>query len=85
MDIVQSDERVIKSAERNVSTTPSRLVKLDQGIATTPFMVDDAQQSDAASGIDTQSGCGSEMNDELETKCGGEATTTIIDEINNND
>ena len=29
MDIVQSDERVIKSAERNVPGTPGRLVKLN--------------------------------------------------------
>ena len=52
-------------------------------MATAPF-VDDAQQSDAASGIDTQSGKGSEMNDEIE-EVGGEAAKTIIDEINNND
>ena len=41
MDIVQSDERIIKSAERNEPTTPGRLVKLNQGPPAP--VVDDAQ------------------------------------------
>ena len=45
-------------------------------------VAEDAQQSDAASGVDTQSGVGSEMNDDHGEECGGEATTDIIDEIN---
>ena len=39
MDIVQSDDRVIKSSERNMPATTGRLVKLDQGVIT-PVMDD---------------------------------------------
>lgn len=47
----------------------------------TGLVIEDAQQSDAASGFDTQSGVGSECPDEHLEETGGEATA-FIDEIN---
>ena len=85
MDIVQRDDRVIKSADRNVPKTPGRLVKLNQGIVQEPVIVEDAQQSDAASGVDTQSGVGSEVAEEHGEEFGGEAKEAFIDEINAKD
>ena len=85
MDIVQRDDRVIKSAERNVPKTPGRLVKLNQGMVQEPVIVEDAQQSDAASGVDTQSGVGSEVAEEHGEEFGGEAKENFIDEINAKD
>ena len=84
MDIVQRDDRVIRSVERNVPKTPGRLVKLNQGIVQEPVIVEDAQQSDAASGVDTQSGVGSEVAEENGEDLGGEAKA-FIDEINAKD
>ena len=84
MDIVQRDDRVIRSVQRNVPKTPGRLVKLNQGIVQEPVIVEDAQQSDAASGVDTQSGVGSEVAEENGEDLGGEAKA-FIDEINAKD
>ena len=84
MDIVQRDDRVIKSADRNVPKTPGRLVKLNQGIVQEPVIVEDAQQSDAASGVDTQSGVGSEVAEEHGEEFKEDAKA-FIDEINAKD